>query len=151
MKKIKKEIKKICPIIAEIELKKPLSHVLSKFPKLKKHSEKYELSYRIFLLCCLLGQVNEIPLCGPGDVIDELWHEHILHSEIYHYHCNKIFGSYLHHHPDPPSLEKKEGPSALVEIIKILSTKGYPWLKDIIPIIKLFDDRSFVTCSHRIS
>ncbi|CAH6419918.1 Hypothetical protein HVR_LOCUS988 [uncultured virus] len=35
----------------------------------------------------------------PGKVIDEVWHDHILHTKDYIEFCNKYFGDYLHHSP----------------------------------------------------
>lgn len=35
----------------------------------------------------------------PTREIDEVWHNHILHTKQYHKDCNHIFGYYLHHEP----------------------------------------------------
>jgi hypothetical protein len=36
----------------------------------------------------------------PGKAIDEIWHDHILHTQSYMDFCTKNFGYYLHHQPD---------------------------------------------------
>ena len=84
-------------------------------------------------------------LCGPGDVVDKIWHSHILHSEQYHFQCNKIFGSYLHHTPDETHSEKKDE-SALLEIINCLILKGHNWLKFCVPLVKIFMNRDLIKC-----
>lgn len=35
----------------------------------------------------------------PSIDIDEVWHNHILHTKAYTDFCNKVFGQYLHHNP----------------------------------------------------
>ncbi len=39
-------------------------------------------------------------LSPTGDV-DEIWHEHILHTNKYALDCKKLFGKFLHHFPTP--------------------------------------------------
>jgi hypothetical protein len=39
----------------------------------------------------------------PTKEIDEVWHNHILHTKQYHNDCQKIFGRYLHHMPSDGS------------------------------------------------
>lgn len=48
----------------------------------------------------------------PSEDIDEIWHNHILHTKKYRDDCEKIFGNYLDH---LPSLAK-EGSSAMNEL-----------------------------------
>ncbi len=43
----------------------------------------------------------------PSRIIDEVWHNHILHTREYHRDCHAIFGYYLHHAPAKPGGEKK--------------------------------------------
>ncbi|MBI3774127.1 MAG: hypothetical protein HY273_00995 [Gammaproteobacteria bacterium] len=35
----------------------------------------------------------------PSQVVDELWHEFILHTKHYAFFCNKAFGKFMHHTP----------------------------------------------------
>ncbi len=35
----------------------------------------------------------------PGKLVDEVWHDHILHTKKYENDCTKLFGRYLHHEP----------------------------------------------------
>jgi hypothetical protein len=36
---------------------------------------------------------------APTELIDIMWHAHILNTEAYHNDCNIMFGKYLHHVP----------------------------------------------------
>lgn len=38
---------------------------------------------------------------SPTSDIDEVWHQHILHTNKYELDCQKIFGKFLHHFPTP--------------------------------------------------
>lgn len=39
----------------------------------------------------------------PGKVVDEVWHDHILHTKSYTAYCATEFGEYLHHEPNDAS------------------------------------------------
>ncbi|HEY4194963.1 MAG TPA: hypothetical protein VGM63_05480 [Mucilaginibacter sp.] len=54
-------------------------------------------NYRLFLL---FTQLFGAPVSPTKDV-DEIWHSHILHSNKYFLDCDKMFGKYLHHLPNP--------------------------------------------------
>lgn len=43
-----------------------------------------------------------IPLV-PTRLVDEFWHNHILHTQKYFRDCLNIFGRYLHHDPASPN------------------------------------------------
>jgi hypothetical protein len=47
-------------------------------------------------------------LVGPR-LVDQAWHEHILHTEAYMKDCQKIFGAYMHHNPFTPSEAHAKG------------------------------------------
>lgn len=53
--------------------------------------------YRQYLY---LTQMYGKPISPTGD-IDEVWHEHILHTNKYSLDCNFLFGKFLHHFPTP--------------------------------------------------
>lgn len=36
---------------------------------------------------------------APSELIDVVWHAHILNTSAYHEDCNELFGFYLHHIP----------------------------------------------------
>ena len=36
---------------------------------------------------------------SPSEMVDEAWHAHILHTQMYFRFSNAVFGSYLHHLP----------------------------------------------------
>jgi hypothetical protein len=57
------------------------------------------IEYKKFLLLFSLYK-DENYLLAPGHLVDEVWHEHILHSKQYYEDCIKIFdGVILHHFP----------------------------------------------------
>lgn len=44
-------------------------------------------------------------LFGPLLPLDEFWHLFILHTRDYMEFCERYFGAYLHHDPEPPGFE----------------------------------------------
>ena len=73
--------------------------------------------YHRFLLLHLKNPKTEIV---PGKVVDKVWHDHILHTQSYMNFCEKMFGYYLHHHPDDAS-SKKSG----IDLTLILYEKTF--------------------------
>jgi len=51
----------------------------------------------------------------PTKEIDEVWHNHILHTKQYHQDCNALFGRYLHHIPSDLNETDQERLSALFQ------------------------------------
>jgi len=147
MEKLRADLKKNHAFISVMSLDKPIKYTVTKHPRLKKYVNELDFAYRVFLYCCVLGCSYNVSLNGPGDVIDEVWHAHILHSEQYQFQCNKIFGSYLHHSPVDGDAEKKEESSALLDLMKFLIKKDHKWLEQAIPIIKLFMNVDLIKCS----
>ena len=67
--------------------------------------DQLELVYRglrQYFLACLDANVVKSGKCVgmPSKVVDDLWHEFILHSREYASFCDKAFGGFLHHTPD---------------------------------------------------
>lgn len=52
---------------------------------------------RQFFLAYLKGGLRFVSM--PSQVVDDLWHEFILHTRHYEAFCNKAFGGMLHHTP----------------------------------------------------
>lgn len=44
----------------------------------------------------------------PTAEIDEIWHNHILHTKNYMNDCNQIFGYYCHHTPSSGSKKERK-------------------------------------------
>ncbi|HEY6141603.1 MAG TPA: glycine-rich domain-containing protein-like [Thermoanaerobaculia bacterium] len=59
-----------------------------------------EEAYRKFLILCAKYPGETIV---PTTLIDEVWHNHVLHTRKYQEDCRSIFGEMLHH--DPQSAE----------------------------------------------
>lgn len=67
---------------------------------IKPEAEKACQLYKNFLLL----QKKHLPLSlVPSRIIDECWHNHILHTKNYMADCQAIFGHYLHHEPAIPT------------------------------------------------
>lgn len=66
-------------------------------------------------------------VCPTPDV-DQVWHDHILHTKKYAEHCQIIFGKFLHHHPFANNDEKDQSTS------KMLSDLGPQYFGDNYPI-----------------
>jgi hypothetical protein len=75
---------------------------------IKPEAENACLLYKNFLL--LQKKHPDINLV-PSRIMDEVWHNHILHTQQYSTDCQAIFGHYLHHLPANP----KENPEQLVD------------------------------------
>ena len=57
----------------------------------------------------------EISIC-PGFCVDEVWHDHILHTKNYIDFCNKMFGEYLHHVPKNLITNDEFDPNPTIEL-----------------------------------
>lgn len=70
-------------------------------------------SYRRFLYLCVEHPTISF---APTEVVDEVWHDHILHTADYITDCGTIADEIIHHHPHPTSPkdmfeEKKDAPN----------------------------------------
>jgi len=63
----------------------------------KERTESAIKAYRRYLY---LTQILEQSVAPTKD-IDDVWHEHILHTNKYAIDCQKLFGKFLHHFPTP--------------------------------------------------
>jgi hypothetical protein len=52
--------------------------------------------YRKFLFL-----IHQYPTASmvPSHLIDEVWHDHILHTRNYSEDCKRVFGQFIHHNP----------------------------------------------------
>lgn len=60
-------------------------------------AKKVEGEYRRFLQ---LHQKNPTTSLVPSETVDEMWHEHILHTRQYQTYCQDNFGHFFHHNPN---------------------------------------------------
>ena len=58
-------------------------------------TERAITDYRLFL-----QEVSGGATPQPANDVDEVWHDHILHTKRYARDCEAIFGTFLHHDPD---------------------------------------------------
>lgn len=74
-----------------------ISTVLNRF--MIKHSvsetlaKEYEIELKRYLVMCSHG------LYGMAGMVDELWHEFVLHTKLYSEFCNTCLGEFIHHVP----------------------------------------------------
>ncbi len=66
------------------------------------------LGYKQYLY---MTQVLNSPI-SPGGDVDEIWHQHILHTNKYGDDCMRVLGRFLHHIPTPVSVDLNEVLSA---------------------------------------
>lgn len=52
----------------------------------------------------------------PGKVVDQVWHDHILHTQSYFTFCDAEFGCYIHHKPYDLSLNEKCDTTKTIEL-----------------------------------
>jgi hypothetical protein len=71
-------------------------------------SEELGEELKKFLVLCALNPNQQLGMAGP---VDEIWHEFITHTKLYHKFCVKVAGQYLHHtpHSSPKPLQQDEG------------------------------------------
>ena len=91
--------KGIMPEVASIDLemvkmKLALSDEGEGWPTEK--CEEAEVEYKRFLHLSLAHRKTGIV---PTDVIDTMWHYHILDTRAYHKDCERVLGGYFHHFP----------------------------------------------------
>ena len=71
---------------------------------------------RRYIQYLYIVSVEDNPVSPTKDV-DEVWHQHILHTRLYEEHCQKIYGKMLHHQPfSSNELSKKTETVHLSEI-----------------------------------
>ena len=64
-----------------------------------------ERGYRQFLALIAIDPNQSLGMAqGP---VDEVWHEHLLHSRDYQMMCSNIFGQMIHHSPNPVGRESR--------------------------------------------
>lgn len=79
-----------------IDLDNVMNHLANKLTWSNNLLNSVCIEYKKFLfLHKLYPEYNII----PGQLIDEVWHNHILQSKQYFEDCNKLFGAYFYHEP----------------------------------------------------
>lgn len=92
-------VKRIIPEIASINLemvKMKMQHPHEGKGWTAEYADEIEIEYKRFL------HLNKkYPTAGivPTDVMDEMWHYHILDTRAYIKDSNEVFGGYFHHFP----------------------------------------------------
>ena len=63
-----------------------------------------------FLMCC---KAEKKLVAMPSQVVDDLWHQFILHTRAYQVFCRKGFGRFLHHTPAEAMTSKQDAPDSI--------------------------------------
>jgi hypothetical protein len=78
-------------VLADLTIR--LIHKLEITPEL---GEEAEINYRRFLTLKIRYPLEKLV---ATQLVDEMWHMHILHTERYIIDCERICGHYIHHTP----------------------------------------------------
>lgn len=85
---------------------------------------------------------NKTTVAMVSEVVDDLWHEFILHTKEYHKFCKNTFGKYIHHHPNEGSVvykwENKDIPQDMLNLYKLAGNS--PYNANAIPLIFTIDE-----------
>lgn len=118
-------------------------HQLLKNTKLRLKSEygwddDFVNEYGRFLI---LHQLQPNGIIVPGKVVDEVWHDHILHTREYIKFCQTTFGDYHHHDPKDQSNSNMNYLKPTVKLYE--ETFGHP------PPSKFWIEELFVKHNHK--
>lgn len=91
--------------IHSLDLQYIVKRIVKQLKWAPRDARKAVRKYKNFLILRFLYPDYQIV---PTDVIDVVWHEHILHTEKYLQDCKKIFGDYFHHHPTEHAKKKEK-------------------------------------------
>lgn len=96
--------------------------VFLKFKQRFDNPDVYKIEYAIkgfisFLSFCKAFPKTNIPM--PSDVVDEIWHEFILHTRDYASFCDKYLGRFLHHVPNQDIERKSISEQEVSEILHL--------------------------------
>lgn len=85
----------------------------------KEYADGIEVAYKNYLVM-LTKYPDDIEDILISKDVDEFWHAHILHTKKYADDCQKIFGNFLHHDPQP-----RERSSAEIQRRSVLIEKTH--------------------------
>lgn len=91
----------VLPPVAAIDLemvKMKMTHPNEGLGWTQAQVESAELEYKRYLTLCILFPHPDYSNV-PNQIMDEMWHYHILDTRAYVSDCDKIFGGYFHHFP----------------------------------------------------
>lgn len=60
--------------------------------------ENAEVEYKRYLTLCIRFPYPKYSIV-PNEIMDTVWHYHILDTKAYHADCERVFGHYFHHFP----------------------------------------------------
>lgn len=106
--------------LAKIDLSKVMEHVRADTGMDDATLARAEDLYRKFLT--LKGLDTERFLVPP-QIVDFVWHAHIIFTRQYMDDCNLLFGSYLHH--TPVTGDEGEASSSLFTDVTVMSYKNH--------------------------
>lgn len=99
-----------------------------------------EDQYKLFMYLCCVDTSGYLPV--PNNLIDEVWHNHLMFTKEYNEFCRKTAGRFLHHTPPIDGFSEEE----VEERWKIISSVAkqhfgeYPF--------DGADENGFLGCGH---
>lgn len=98
MESIMKESSALGVLIAGIDLSNTRNRLVTRHNYSTEAADRAIAEYRNFLFNC--GQ-NPTQKLSPSKVVDDVWHDHILHLRQYIDDCTRVFGRIIYHNPFP--------------------------------------------------
>lgn len=87
-------------LLAAWDLTRPRQRLGREHPALGTNQlERIVTGYRHFLFLRLRYPQERLV---PHRAVDEMWHQHLLHTRDYAALCEKVLGGFFHHEPSPP-------------------------------------------------
>lgn len=104
--------------ISEVDLSPILRRTCQRLGWDDAKARQLDWEYRAFLF--LTVELSSLGVSPTSD-IDEVWHDHILHTEKYAMDCDFMFGRFRHHHPHAPDDKRSIHPEAAARITSFLT------------------------------
>jgi hypothetical protein len=101
-------------VIENIEFEK-ISWKMNESGNCSLTADEIELAIEEYKRFLTLKSQNPIVRLAPTELMDEVWHFHILDTARYAADCHAIFGQFLHHSPSYGPFESEEKQSSLQE------------------------------------
>ena len=84
-------------VIMSWDLTQVLRFLINRWKYEQRQAELLLIEYRRFMIMSVENQEETIPV---SDVVDEVWHAHLLFTEDYGAFCQAVVGEYLHHYEE---------------------------------------------------
>lgn len=97
---------------------------------------------------------NKTSVAMVSELVDDLWHEFILHTKEYHKFCDTVFGKYIHHHPNEGHVvydwSDKDVPQSMLNLYKLAKNSPLNIVKGT-PIIFTIDEKCRIENGYKFN